>query len=234
MAIVDWIVAGGIVMLPLVIFSIATVALCAERARFWWKVDRQQSRLAKEVIQLYQEDPSLAKEKLERNLDLPLARIFHAPLQLDQATPEEFRLAMESEVQAEVPILRRFSNVFDAIVGLSPLLGLMGTVLGLITSFGSLNLGDLGGTRTVGVSAGISEALISTASGLFVAMFALVAASIFRALYQRQMTLIQEYGGQLELLYRRNHSRQDQQSATVHELSAALQQLVQQNNRSFH
>jgi biopolymer transport protein ExbB len=231
MAIGEWFVAGGVVMIPLVIFSIATVALAAERFRFWLKVNRRQPRLAKEVVQLYQQDPALALEKLQRNLDLPLARIFQAPLQLEQPTPEEFRLAMESEVQAEVPMMRRFNNVFEAIVGLSPLLGLMGTVLGLITSFGSLNIGDLGGTRTVGVSAGISEALISTASGLFVAMLALIAATVFRAMYQRQMTLIQEYGGQLELLYRRHHSQNQPEPLAVNELSAALQQLVQ-NHRS--
>jgi biopolymer transport protein ExbB len=83
----------------------------------------------------------------------------------------------------------------------------LGTVLGLITSFASLNLGDVGGTKTVGVTAGISEALVSTASGLVVAIFTLLFANTFRGLYQRQMALIQEYAGQLELLYRRRYER---------------------------
>jgi biopolymer transport protein ExbB len=55
----------------------------------------------------------------------------------------------------------------------------------------------------VGVSAGISEALVSTATGLVVAIVTLLFANTFRGLYLRQIALIQEYGGQMELLYRR-------------------------------
>lgn len=79
--------------------------------------------------------------------------------------------------------------------------------MGLIASFASLNIGDVGGTKTTGVTAGISEALVATASGLVVAIFTLVFANTFRGLYIRQIALIQEYGGQLELLYRRRCER---------------------------
>ena len=66
---------------------------------------------------------------------------------------------------------------------LSPLLGLLGTVLGLIASFASLNLGNVGGTQTTNVTGGISEALVSTAAGLIVAIFTLLFANTFRGLY---------------------------------------------------
>jgi biopolymer transport protein ExbB len=75
----------------------------------------------------------------------------------------------------------------------------------LINSFAALRLGDVGGTNSVGVTGGISEALVSTASGLAVAIVTLLFANSFRGLYQRQIALIQEYGGQLELLYRRRY-----------------------------
>lgn len=146
-------------------------------------------------------------EKLKQNADLPLARIFLAALELEEPTPEEFRLALESEAQAEVPLLKRFNVVFETIISLAPLLGLLGTILGLITSFASLNIGDVGGSKTAGVTAGISEALIATASGLVVAIFTLLFANTFRGMYTRQIALIQEYGGQLELLYRRRYER---------------------------
>ncbi|MEO0936282.1 MAG: MotA/TolQ/ExbB proton channel family protein, partial [Cyanobacteria bacterium J06641_2] len=125
----------------------------------------------------------------------------------EQPTPEEFRLALESEAQAEIPLLKRFQNIFDTIISLAPLLGLLGTVLGLIASFASLDLGDVGGSQTANVTGGISEALVSTATGLVVAIFTLVFANTFRGMYQRQMALIQEYGGELELLYRRHYER---------------------------
>ena len=146
-------------------------------------------------------------DRLKQNADLPMARIFSAALELEQPTPEEFRLALESEAQAEIPLLKRFNNIFETIISLAPLLGLLGTILGLIASFASLNIGDVGGTKTTGVTAGISEALVATASGLVVAIFTLVFANTFRGLYIRQIALIQEYGGQLELLYRRRYER---------------------------
>lgn len=198
-------------MLPLLGFSILAVALIIERLAFWVRVARRQDRLVRDVLALYKRNPQSAFLRLQQNLDLPMARIFLAALELDRPTPEEFRLALESAAQAELPLLKRFSTVFETIISLSPLLGLLGTVIGLIQSFASLKVGDVGGSNTVGVSAGVSEALISTASGLAVAIFTLLFANTFRGLYLRQIALIQEYGGQMELLYRR---RSEQQGVT--------------------
>ncbi|MCM0593625.1 MAG: MotA/TolQ/ExbB proton channel family protein [Gloeotrichia echinulata IR180] len=206
--------AGGLVMWPLLGFSVLAVALIIERITFWVKINNRQNRVVREVLQLYRLDNVVgALDKLQKNTDLPMARIFLAALELEEATPEEFRLALESEAQAEIPLLKRFQNIFDTIIGLAPLLGLLGTVLGLITSFASLNIGDVGGSKTAGVTSGISEALVSTASGLVVAIFTLFFANSFRGLYQRQIAWIQEYGGQLELLYRRRYERGDKSYA---------------------
>ena len=199
--------AGGVVIVPLLLCLVIVTVMVIERSRFWLRVSRQHERFAKQVMELYRHQSDLALAKVKQHLDLPLARIFLAALELEYPTAEEFRLALESELQAELPIMKRFSNMFDLIVGLSPLLGLIGTVIGLITSFGGLNIGDIGGTKTATVSAGISEALIATASGLIVATITLIFATLFRAMYQRQLALIQEYGGQLELIYRRHYER---------------------------
>jgi biopolymer transport protein ExbB len=200
--------AGGIVMVPLLAFSILALALIIERVFFWVRMIQRQNRVVREVLNLYRLDNVVETlDKLHQNTDLPMVRIFLAALELEDATPEDFRLALESEAQAEIPLLKRFQNIFDTIIGLAPLLGLLGTVLGLITSFASLNLGDVGGTKTTGVTGGISEALVSTASGLIVAIFTLLFANTFRGLYLRQIARIQEYGGQLELLYRRRYER---------------------------
>jgi biopolymer transport protein ExbB len=195
--------AGGVVMWPLLACSILTLALIVERSRFWYRIHKRQNRVVREALKLYRlEDSVSAIAKLRENANLPIPRIFLSALELERPTPEKFRLALESEAQAEIPILRRFQMVFDTIVGLAPLLGLLGTVLGLILSFQGLNIGDVGGTKTTTVSAGISEALVSTATGMVVAIVTLVAVNTFRALYQRQLAMIQEYGGQLEILYR--------------------------------
>jgi biopolymer transport protein ExbB len=202
--------AGGIVMWPLLFFSVLAVSLIIERIIFWAKISNRQNRIVQSVLKLYRQgDVVSTLTALHNNADLPMARIFLAALELEEPNPEEFRLALESEAQAEIPLLKRFQNIFDTIIGLAPLLGLLGTVLGLITSFASLNIGDVGGTRTAGVTSGISEALVSTASGLVVAIITLFFANTFRGLYLRQIAWIQEYGGQLELLYRRRYERGD-------------------------
>ena len=138
---------------------------------------------------------------LKRNLQLPIARMFLVALCVERSTPKKFKLALESAAQAEIPILKRFSNAFETIISISPLLGLLGTVLGLITSLAELRIGDIGSSQATGVTAGIGEALTSTAAGLVVAIFTLFFASMFRGLYLQQLALMQEVGGQLELIH---------------------------------
>lgn len=200
----DFLTAGGIVAWPLLAFSLVAFTLVVERLAFWFRLKRRQRRVVKEVLKLYKCDPSTAITSLEQNADLPICRIFLAALDLESPNPEEFRLALESAAQAELPTLKRFSTVFETIIGVSPLLGLLGTILGLIRAFSSLKIGELSDSGTTGVTGGISEALVSTVMGLVVAIFTLLFANMFRGFYLRELALIQEYGGQLELLYRLN------------------------------
>lgn len=198
-------IAGGLVTLPLLGFSLVAVALIVERLLFWGRVNRRQRPVIRQLLQVYASDPLQAREYLRQQHRLPIARIFLAALELPEPTPEEFRLALESAAQAELPILKRFNTAFETIVSAAPLLGLLGTILGLMRAFANLTLGNLGGTATAEVTTGISEALVSTVFGLVVAIVTLLFANLFRSLYQRQLAFIQERGGQLELLYRRYH-----------------------------
>ena len=197
--------AGGIVSIPLLGFSLLAIALIIERIVFWWRVKNKQRRIVKEVLSLYKSDRFAAIDKLKKNAQLPIARIFLEAMELEQPTPDEFRLALDSAVQAEIPILRKFGTWFQTIITTSPLLGLLGTILGLIQSFSAMDLGNAASTNAVGVTGGLSEALISTVMGLVVAIFTLLFANTFRGLYLRELAFIQEYGGQLELLNRRFH-----------------------------
>ncbi|WP_309735602.1 MotA/TolQ/ExbB proton channel family protein [Chamaesiphon sp. OTE_75_metabat_556] len=194
--------AGGVVMYPLLLASILVVTLAIERLYFWFKIGRRQQPLIQTVLDLYQHRSPLVIDRLDLDRDLPIARIFHAAIALKDTTPDEFRLALESEAHQEIPSLRRFNNVFDAVISLAPLLGLLGTILGLIESFSALNIGTGGNTNTPAI-AGIGMALIATASGLVVAIVASICANLFRGLYQRQLAQIQASTSQLELLHRR-------------------------------
>jgi biopolymer transport protein ExbB len=181
------------------------VALIIERLVFWARVNRRQKKVVRDVLRIYQHDFDAALLKLRQNADLPIARIFLEGLEVNHFPPHAFRLTLEGATQAELPILRRFTSVLDMIVTVSPLLGLLGTVLGLIQSFAALDLQGGGSETAVQVTGGISEALVSTAAGLIVAVFTLLFSSIFRGFYRRQVAAIQEYGSQLEVLHLSQH-----------------------------
>ncbi|MEM6255601.1 MAG: MotA/TolQ/ExbB proton channel family protein [Cyanobacteria bacterium P01_D01_bin.156] len=195
--------AGGVVVWPLLMASIGVVALILERGLFWWQIYQRQDQVIKTFLVDYDQQPKAAIQRLNQEQSLPMVRIFLAALSLEQATPDEFKLAMESAAQAEIPRLKRFSTVFETVVGVAPLLGLLGTILGLISALSSLQIGDVGTAKAAGVTAGIGEALVSTAIGLVVAMVTLLFANVFQGLYRRQRAAIADYGGQLEIAYRR-------------------------------
>ncbi|MEL6380964.1 MAG: MotA/TolQ/ExbB proton channel family protein [Cyanobacteria bacterium J06626_18] len=200
MSMVQVLRAGGIVMVPLLLFSIAAIALSIKRCIFWFRVSRRQRPVVKDILQTYRANPLTAFAQLKEHLDLPIARIFLEALELEGASPSQFRLALEGASQAELPLLKRFSTVFQTIIAVSPLLGLLGTILGLIRSFAAIQIGELGANAEA-VTGGISESLVSTAAGMMVAIFTLLVANLFRGLYKRQVALLQEYGSQLEILY---------------------------------
>lgn len=207
--------AGGIVMVPLLLLSMVTLALVIERSWFWLRLGRQQRTLVTGMLEAYRQNPQLAIAKLKQHPQIPIARIFLTALTIGDTTPEEFRLALESAAQAEIPLLKRFQTVFETIIGIAPLLGLLGTVLGLIQVLSSIRLGETTVDASSGVTSGVGEALISTAAGLVVAIIALVFANLFQGLYRRQRAFIQEAGGRLEILHRR-YLRQAMGSSDFH------------------
>ena len=208
-AILELFKSGGVVMIPLLALSIYSLAIILERSLFWLRISRQQNRVVKQLLNLYRDDSQAANIMLKRHLNLPIARIFSVALSLERSNPQKFKLALETAAQAEIPILKRFNNSLETVIGVAPLLGLLGTVLGLITSLSSLRLGDIESTQAAGVTGGIGEALTSTAAGLVVAIVTLFFASIFRGLYLQQIASIQEVGGQLELIHLDRYEHQE-------------------------
>jgi len=215
MSFLELLSAGGIVMWPLLLFSLCLIAVTLERGLFWFRIKKQERPIVKNILAVYRANPTAVFAKLKKNINLPISRIFLEALELKGASPNQFKLALESATQAELPLLKRFNTVFETIVAVAPLLGLLGTILGLIRSFASLNLGGLNGANTGLVTGGISEALVSTAAGMIVAIFALLFANLFRGFYKRQIALLQEYGGQLEILYEWHYNATKEASSNV-------------------
>ena len=115
----------------------------------------------------------------------------------------DLKLALEISIQSIQSEFWKFSNLFSTIITVSPLLGLLGTVLGLINSFSFIKLGE-SGVNAQEVTGGISEALISTATGLIIAIITLIFSNYFNSLWRKQNSILNQYCGRFEMLYRTN------------------------------
>ena len=106
--------------------------------------------------------------------------------------------ALEVAAQKEVPILKKRLTILDTIITLAPLLGLLGTVTGMIGSFGIMSQAGIGQPHAV--TGGVAEALIATATGLLIAILTLVPYNYFTSRAEREMEEIEYYASRLELL----------------------------------
>lgn len=194
-------------MWPLLILSILAVGTIIERIWFWSKILNKEREVADRVLNAARDSWLAATDVSRQARALPMGRVFYGALHLINPEPEVFRLALETAANEEIASMRRGEKLLEATIALAPLLGLLGTVLGLINSLGSIRLGELGTDATSGVTLGIGESLISTAAGLVVAIIALVFYRIFQTFAFGQAKTFSRAGSELELLYRQDWAR---------------------------
>lgn len=190
-------------MIPVVGFSVATIACALERAWFWYELMSQEDRVVHDVLAAARYNLEDARTIAEKAQHLPIGRFLLAPLKLRHPTPETFRLAMEAAGDKEFVRMRKGDKLLETTVAVAPLLGLLGTVTGLIVTFGNLNIGGGGTTdQATRAAGGIGEALITTAAGMIVAIMALLIYRVMVSLQSRQIDYFSEVGSELELIYR--------------------------------
>ncbi|WOD38522.1 MotA/TolQ/ExbB proton channel family protein [Nodosilinea sp. E11] len=197
--------SGGIAMWPLLLLSILAVGTILERIWFWSRILTREREVSGRVLEAARRDWGAAADIAHRSAVLPMGRFLSAPLKLQSPDPEVFRLALETSANEELLAMSRGDKILEAVIGLAPQLGLLGTVLGLINSLGALRLSDLGsGDATAGTSLGIREALISTAAGLIIAIIAMAFYRLFQGFVFGQAKMFRQAGSELELLYRQS------------------------------
>ncbi len=191
--------SGGFVMWPLLLCSIASLSCILERLFYWSVINWHNKNTLEIIFEKLIKYPDGLMKFLKRNNNYPLAKIIIKANDYKNQDSESFHLALTYAIQSSIKDIKKFDNLFSTIITVSPLLGLLGTILGLIKSFSLLDLGK-GDINSIGVTGGISEALVSTAAGLIVAIFTLLFANYFKSQSNNHIFLIQEYTAKIELL----------------------------------
>lgn len=201
--------SGGIVMWPLLLISITSLACIFERIAYWKDVIKKNDSKLMITVEKYSTISSVDFTKQNEISSIPLEKVLLDSLKiidrslLNDKNNIDLKLALEISIQSIQSEFGKFSNLFSTIITVSPLLGLLGTVLGLINSFSFIKLGE-SGVNAQEVTGGISEALISTATGLIIAIITLIFSNYFNSLWRKQNSILNQYCGRFEMLYRTN------------------------------
>jgi biopolymer transport protein ExbB len=170
--------AAGWPIWPLILCSVIALAIIGERT---WSLRRSvvmPRGLLDRVLQEYRQNGASPEMINRLSADSPLGQILAAGLRNVHSTPEIMKEAVEESGRAVALELERFLTTLGTIAAIGPLLGLFGTVIGMIEIFGSQGPQ---GSNPLGLAHGISIALYNTAFGLVVAIPSMVFYRYFRA-----------------------------------------------------
>ncbi len=189
--------SGGPVMYPLLFCSVLVLFVVLERIIFWTAIDMQRDRdLLDEVLELCRQGKwNDVREKVRGSRDFVIRIIVSGIVHRDYSMSK----AMESAATEQLQSMGRFMGVLDTMITVAPLLGILGTVIGIIDSFEILGAAGIDDPRTV--TGGIAQALITTAAGLGIAIFSVFPYNYFRSRLRRSAYVIEQYATSLEIVY---------------------------------
>ena len=193
---VSLIIKGGPIMIPIILLSIVGLALILER--FWtlWRIRLDIPKFTQEIF-LYLERGHFqrALERCEK-VRHPIADVFKLGILNRTLKREEIESMMEREGDEQVQYLERYLGALLIIVGVEPMLGFLGTIVGLIQAF--MTWEQLGSNITVSaLAAGIYQAMITTAAGLIVAIPCFVIYHLLVGKIKNHAQEISYYGNEL-------------------------------------
>ena len=175
----QFVMKGGYLMYPIILCSILTMAILFERL-----FALRRSRIIPEKFIIEVSD-LVRQQRMEDALtqcrlnDSSISRILMAGISRHDKSRQQVKEAIEDIGRLEAANLERFLNILGTIAGIAPLLGLLGTVTGMIKAFSVISHAGIGNPQML--AGGISEALITTAAGLTVAIPAFVFYKLLRS-----------------------------------------------------
>jgi biopolymer transport protein ExbB len=194
---IDLFVKGGPVMYALLVCSIITTTVIIERVLFWIREDmRRDPALVYNILELSRKgDWEAIREQVIGSKDYVIRILIAGILHKDFSMTK----AMESAAADQVKRMRRYLYILDTMVTIAPLLGIFGTVTGVMTSFEALGISGI--ERPFAVTAGIAEVLICTASGLAIAIPSVFFYNYFNSKTEAAVVTIEKYATSLEIVY---------------------------------
>ena len=188
---------GGIAVIPLAIASIASLSITLERGYFWYKTKRRQSSLKRKLLEQCFNNEQSCFQLRPKEQDNIMTKFFQKTTIPSPNDLEELRDSCDLNLEILEPELSRYENTLGTIISIAPLIGLLGTVLGLMRSMSGLTLQAISESNT-NVMSGISEALISTAAGLTIAITTLIANNLFKSFRLSQLYTLQAVALEIE------------------------------------
>lgn len=184
----SWLAAGGLFVYPILAVAALGLLLIADRVYYLLASKASPSLVSKVVACLVRNDAAQARDLIPSSRK-PIARVLLAAAEAADKPAEQREAAMESALLAEAPKLERSLSMLGALAGVAPLLGLLGTVSGMIATFDTISSAGTGNPRLL--SGGISEALITTQLGLMVAIPLLLSHAWLSRWVQRREAMLE-------------------------------------------
>jgi len=190
-------IKGGPVMYALLACSIITTTVIIERVLFWIREDLHRNRArVYNILELSRKgDWEAIRQQVMGSKDYVIRILIAGILHKDFSMTK----AMESAAADQVKRMRRYLYILDTMVTIAPLLGIFGTVTGVMTSFEALGISGI--ERPFAVTAGIAEVLICTASGLAIAIPSVFFYNYFNSKTEAAVVTIEKYATSLEIVY---------------------------------
>jgi len=182
---------GGYLMYPIALCSIFALGIFLERLWTYGRVRQEFRGLAHQIEPLVAKGHNDEAVAACHKSGTPLAQVFLAALRVAGRSRDQIKAVVEETGRREAAPLQRFLGMMGTIATISPLLGLLGTVLGMIRAFNVIASQGMGTPATLG--AGISEALITTAAGMTVAIPVILAHRYLSAKLDQLMIEMEEY-----------------------------------------
>ena len=195
----DLFIKGGPVMYPLLLCSVISLTVIIERIIFWIGVGMRKNQvLVDEVLELCRKgdwESIRIRARGSKNyvIRVLISGILHREYSLSKA--------MESAAADEITRMGRFMGILDTMITVAPLLGILGTVLGIIESFSMLD--SFGIENPQAVTGGIAQALITTAAGLTIAIITVFPFNYFNSRIEKAAKTIEKYATSFEIVYER-------------------------------